>query len=259
MQDVLLSVVIPALNEEKHLSKCLQSIANQEHGEKVNIIISDNGSTDNTIKIARRYKYFIAKGSKKGNLASARKAGCKKAKTLAKKHKNLEEIIINCDADTILSKNYFQTASKVFKDKNIAAASGPFVINHKQIPIKKFSRTMVKLHYLACLLELQLPWMLKKMQHNTFLYGANSCIRRSVYEKSGGWDNRFEKAEDLAFSLKLLKNNYQITYIDGLSAETSLRKFINKNGNINFKKFYAYCFKDQKVRRGVRLAKKLFK
>lgn len=259
MSNFLMSVVIPTFNEEKYLSTCLNSIASQKYKGMVHIIISDNGSTDKTIKIAKKYKCFVVKGSKKGNIASARKIGDIKAKELAKKENHLEEIIINTDADTILSKNYFKTISRVFKNKDIVAASGPFIINHEQIPIKKFGKTMIKLHWLALFLELRFPWMLKKMWNNTLMYGSNSCIRRSIYEKTRGWDDRFEKAEDLAISLELLKKGCQINYIDGLAAETSLRKFIDEKGNLDFYSFYAYSFKDQKMRRGIKLAKILFK
>lgn len=258
MHGLLLSVVIPTLNEEKYLPSCLNSIISQKYDDPVNIIVSDNGSTDNTVKIAKRYKCFVIKGSKKGNVASARKAGYKKAKTLAQQYKHLEEIVINTDADTLLSKNYFQTVSQVFKNKEIVAASGPFIITNRKIPIKKFGKTMIKLHYLLIALELKFPWLLKKMRKNTFLYGANSCIRRSLYEKIGGWDTRFEKAEDLAMTLKLLKMGCQITYIDKLSVETSLRKFVNKEGNLDLRALYFYG-KDQKIRQGVELAKRLFR
>ena len=259
MSNFLLSVVIPTLNEGKYLPKCLSSIISQKYKGRIDIIISDNGSIDKTIRIAKKYKCFVVKGSKKGNVASARKIGYIKAKELAKKENHLEEIIINTDADTVLSKNYFKTISRVFENKDIVAASGPLIINHKQIPFKKFGKKMIKLHWLALFLELRFPWMLKKIWKNTFMYGSNSCIRRSVYEKIQGWDDRFEKAEDLGISLQLLKKNCQITYIDGLTAETSLRKFIDKKGNLDFYSFYAYYFKDKKIRRGIKLAKILFK
>lgn len=258
MQGLLLSVVIPVLNEEKYLPSCLNSIVSQKYDDPMNIIVSDNGSTDNTVKIAKRYKCFVVKGSKKGNVGSARKMGCEKAKILAQQYKHLEEIVINTDADILLSKNYFQTVSQVFKNKDIVAASGPFIITNRKSPIKKFGKVMIKLHYLLIALELKLPWLLKKMANNTFLYGANSCMRRTFYEEIGGWDDRFEKAEDLAMSLKLLKRCHRITYVDELAVETSLRKFVNEEGNLDLRALYFYG-KDRKIRQGIELAKRLFR
>lgn len=259
MPNFLLSIVIPVLNEEKYLAKCLDSIVSQNYNGKINIIVSDNGSSDKTIKIAQKYNCFVVRGSKKGNIASARKIGCEKAKILAQKYKDLEEIIINTDADTIFSKNYFQTVSQTFKDKNITSVSGPFIINHKQIPLKKVNRTMIKFHWLAIFFQLRFPWLFKKIWNSVIMYGSNSCLRRSIYEEIEGWDDSFEKTEDIAISLKLLKKNYKIVYLDDLRVITSLRKFIGEKGNISFKKVYQYFFKEQEFKKGFKLMKKLFK
>jgi glycosyltransferase involved in cell wall biosynthesis len=48
----LISVIIPCFNSEKRISECLDSIISQEYpGEKLQIIIVDDDSTDNTVKI----------------------------------------------------------------------------------------------------------------------------------------------------------------------------------------------------------------
>lgn len=252
-----LSIVIPTLNEEKYLPGCLKSIVSQRYHGLVNIIVSDNGSEDKTMEIAKKYPCFVVQGSKKGNVASARKVGCEKAKKLAAKYPHLEEIIINTDADTKLAQGYFASAAETFKNQKIVAASGPLLISHQKISLKKYGKGMIRLHYLMVISELRLPWLFPKMWDNTFLYGANSCIRRSVFEKVGGWDERFEKAEDLAISLGLLKENYQINFIEKLAAQTSLRKFLDKKGDPSLRGFINY-FQDKKIRKGVELAKKLF-
>jgi len=52
----MISVVIPALNEEKYLPDCLKSLRNQDYTGTYEIIIADNGSTDNTVRIAQDFK-----------------------------------------------------------------------------------------------------------------------------------------------------------------------------------------------------------
>lgn len=56
-----LSVIIPTKNEEKLLERCLQQFSPLvRHRFGIEIIVSDGGSTDNTIGIAAAYADFIA-------------------------------------------------------------------------------------------------------------------------------------------------------------------------------------------------------
>ena len=259
MAGFLLSVVIPALNEEQFLPACLQSIKKQAYSGPLNIIVSDNGSQDKTREIAQKEGCFIVQGSELGNIASARKLGCQKAKQLAEGYKSQEEIIINTDADTIFSPGYFQTVVKVFQDQKVAAASGPFIINNQQIPFKKMGRNLIRCHFFACGVSLRMPWIFKKFWKNSFFYGANSCLRRSVYNRVGGWDNDFSKAEDLAFTIKLLKENISITYVDQLAVSSSLRKFVDEGDNFCFSKLYNYCLKDEKIIKGAKTIRQKYR
>lgn len=47
------SIVIPTFNSEKTIKKTLETIINQTY-QNIEIIISDNGSTDNTINIIKK-------------------------------------------------------------------------------------------------------------------------------------------------------------------------------------------------------------
>lgn len=50
----LISVVIPVYNTEKHLERCVDSVLNQSY-KNLEIIIINDSSTDNSIKIIERY------------------------------------------------------------------------------------------------------------------------------------------------------------------------------------------------------------
>ena len=51
----MISVVIPAFNEEKYLPDCLKSLRNQDYTGPYEIIIADNGSVDETVRIAQNF------------------------------------------------------------------------------------------------------------------------------------------------------------------------------------------------------------
>jgi glycosyltransferase involved in cell wall biosynthesis len=59
---IKVSVVIPTLNSANVLESCLQSIKSQKcPNTKVELIVADGGSTDDTLKIAKNYKAIITK------------------------------------------------------------------------------------------------------------------------------------------------------------------------------------------------------
>jgi rSAM/selenodomain-associated transferase 2 len=89
----MISVIVPTYNEEKLLPSCLEHVRNQQ--EQCELIISDGGSTDHTLDIARRYTDIIVK-NQAPNLAGQLNAGAALASG---------EMLLFLHADTILSPN----------------------------------------------------------------------------------------------------------------------------------------------------------
>ena len=73
------SVIIPTFNSGKFLGKCLNSIRNQKYGGDVEVIVVDDGSTDNTVQIAREYGCKVLKNPKRGR-AEAKNEGIRHSK-----------------------------------------------------------------------------------------------------------------------------------------------------------------------------------
>lgn len=79
----LISVIVPVYNVEKYIEKCLESIINQTY-RNIEIILVDDGSTDNSGKIcddyAKKYSNITVIHKLNGGLSDARNAGMKIAK-----------------------------------------------------------------------------------------------------------------------------------------------------------------------------------
>lgn len=93
---VLVSIIIPVYNAERHLAGCLESAIKQTW-KNIEIIVIDDGSTDASLKVARTYadgKKIIVISQKNKGASAARNAGVKVAKGL---------YIQFLDADDLLS------------------------------------------------------------------------------------------------------------------------------------------------------------
>ena len=106
-EDLKISVIIPAHNEEKYIGKCLESIvkASKSLHYPVEIIVVLNRCTDRTEEIAKSYKCITLKNTDK-NLSKIRNAGIEKA---------LGDIIVTIDADTQMSEHLLSKAIKNLK------------------------------------------------------------------------------------------------------------------------------------------------
>ena len=51
-----LSVIIPCLNAEATIATQLEALANQHWSKPWEVVVSDNGSTDNSLEIVKSYK-----------------------------------------------------------------------------------------------------------------------------------------------------------------------------------------------------------
>lgn len=105
------SILIPTLNAGRVLEKCLLSIAEQDYPKKkIGIIVADGGSTDETLKIAKRYGAKIYKNPLKTGEAG-------KAVALRQAQGKLVALI---DSDNILpSKNWLRRMVEPFSDPEI--------------------------------------------------------------------------------------------------------------------------------------------
>lgn len=80
---MLLSIIIPIYNSEKHLEKCINSVLNQTY-HNIEIILVNDGSTDNSGVIceqyAQKYNNVFVIHKENGGLISAWTTGLKKSK-----------------------------------------------------------------------------------------------------------------------------------------------------------------------------------
>lgn len=117
--DGVISIVIPALNEEKYLPNCLRSLKNQDYMGEYEIIVADNGSTDGTARVAQEYGARVVSCPEKKSVFYARAAGADFAHG---------EIIVQADADTFYPGDWLsRIASQFEKHPGVVAVTGRYI------------------------------------------------------------------------------------------------------------------------------------
>lgn len=152
------TVVIPALNEEKFIGDCLRSLRAQTV-PPTEIIVVDNGSTDKTVEIAKKYadEVLILPGL---SLRDMKQVGVEAAKT---------PIVVTTDADTVVPPDWLEKVLRHFSDPNVVAVGGP---------VRPFEPNTVSDLYTKGL---------SAVAQAGLLYDANMAFRRDVMLRSGGY------------------------------------------------------------------------
>jgi len=121
MEKVLISVIIPTYNEEKFISVCLSSLKKQNFNKEKDyeIIVVDNGSTDNTAQIVKDFKVKLIYEPQKG-ISSAIKRGISESKG---------KIIAVTNSDTAVNPDWISNICKAFdNNSNVVAVSGRLIL-----------------------------------------------------------------------------------------------------------------------------------
>ncbi len=216
MKKPFISVIIPALNEEKYIENTLRAIKNQDYKGSYEIIVADGISTDKTVEIAKKYTNKIIRVRKKG-IGAGRNAGALHAKG---------DILLFVDADTIPSANLFSNIVKAFKKRDVVAAACKFY----PINPDKSIATIYKIYNKFMKLSIKFK--------NAGIAGMCCAYRTSIFRQLGGFDETLSTFEDADLSRRANKLG-RIILLKNTVALTSGRR-IAKWGAKNA--FFSYLF-----------------
>ena len=124
----LVSVVIPVYNSEKYLEDCLNSILDQTY-ENIEIIVIDDGSTDSSANILKKYSDQVTILSQKNSgLASALHLGISKMKGHWFKWFSPDDIMHPHTVETLVDEiKKFPDNTIIYSNWNIIDDSGTFL------------------------------------------------------------------------------------------------------------------------------------
>lgn len=186
----LVSIIVPAYNEERVIARTLESLIEADYPNK-EIIVVDDGSTDNTLAIASSYEKFGVRAYHKenGGKHSALNYGIRVSRG---------EIIVTVDADSIVGRDAIKGLVKKFRNDEVSAVCGNIKVLNRMNWITKCQA----LEYITSINIFRRAFDL--FGAVAVVPGALGAFRRSVLEEGGLYDPD-TIVEDFDTTVKTLK------------------------------------------------------
>jgi len=186
-----ISFVIPTLNEEKILERTLLSIR-QMDSLKYEIIVSDGGSSDRTLAIARRYADIVVEksGDHRQTIAEGRNEGAARASG---------QFLVFLDADVFIENmnDFFERTLKRFTDDpKLVALTAPLLVLRAERTKADFFFSWVYVIFL---------FVMNNLLRSPVSQGEFQMVRTSAFRHIEGYDKTIVAAEDMELFMRLSK------------------------------------------------------
>lgn len=199
----LVSILIPAYNAEDWIADTLRSAIAQTWEPK-EIIVVDDGSTDRTLAIARKFESESLRviGQKNQGAASARNTALSQCRG---------DYIQWLDADDLLAPD------KIARQMTVLNGIG-----NKRVLVSsefgKFLHQWQRAEFVPSGLWGDLSpteWLLRKMGDNLYMQTATWLVSRELTEASGPWDTRMLSDDDGEYFCRVLLNSDSTHFVPG--------------------------------------------
>lgn len=221
----LISVVVPAFNIDKYIERCIKSILNQTY-TNLEVIIVDDGSTDNTANIIDKYalkdQRIIPIHKENGGVSSARMEGI---------HRASGEWIGFVDGDDVIEPNMYEVlmnnAIKYNADISHCGYQMVFPDGH-----------ILKFHGTGKILNANTEEGLYNLLKADYVEPGlcNKLYKKSLFENfenSDLWDSNIKYNEDLLMNYIIFKKAKKSYYEDLIFYNYILRKNSATKSNPN--------------------------
>ena len=196
--DKSVSIIIPAYNEAPCIQETIKSALKLNYPRsKFEVIVVDDGSIDDTYRLARAVKspYLRVFSKKNGGKGSALNYGIARAKG---------EIVVTMDADTFVDPMSLQHMVSRFHNAKVMSVTSA-------MGVYKPRTLWQRIQHIEYYLSLFLNSVYARVNAIFITPGAFSAYRKSFFDNYGGFDTN-TVTEDLEVALRIQSNNYTIEH-----------------------------------------------
>jgi GT2 family glycosyltransferase len=205
-----LTVIIASLNGAEGLDRCLRALATQSTRSRVEIVVVDDGSTDDTAAVGRAHGAAVISHPRNLGIAAARNTGLNAAKA---------DIVAFLDDDCEPEPGWAEHLLAGYTSSDVVGVTGPIIPrtppgymsgfltrNNPLVPLElELTESYSVAH--RFLLYVRRQWSAQEQTGQRDVYsfvGANMSFRRKALFESGQFDERFRfGAEELDMCMRV--------------------------------------------------------
>lgn len=191
------SVVVPAYNASSTIAACLDALLAQSvPPDAYEIVVVDDGSTDDTAAVASRYPVRLLRQAHAGP-ASARNLGARSARG---------EYLLFTDADCAPVSDWIAEVVRPLEaDPGVAAAKGAYRTRQTSL-IARLAQAELEEKYAR----------LRRLGSIDFVDTYSAAFRRDAFWEAGGFDSAFRAAsnEDTQLSFELVSRGWRLAFAE---------------------------------------------
>ena len=192
------SIIVPVYNGARTIASCLDSLLAQDYPrEFYEIIVVENGSTDETTNIVEKFPVRLLHCERKGP-AFARNFGVQYTQA---------DIVAFTDSDCVADSKWLKNLITAYEDDLVAGAGGRIE------PLRESEYSHIQ--YYSEINNPLVNFLSGEGEFLPHLYTANASYRREMFLKVSGFNEKLLTAEDVDLSWRLqLAQGGKLVYVE---------------------------------------------
>lgn len=188
------SIVIPMYNAEKYIESVLDAILSQNYDAPIEVIVVNDGSTDRSLEIVKR---FLDSGVK---IIDQENQGAVKATNNGFQEAK-HDFLCSIDSDVVLHQGWFSKVMPEFDDNSVAAVQG-------------YYKTAPNISFLARMMGYDVEARYDAIESKvvTQVCTGDTVYRKSAIEEVGLFDPGFTYGYDNDMSYRLQNSGYKLIF-----------------------------------------------
>jgi glycosyltransferase involved in cell wall biosynthesis len=195
MNQVSISIIIPTFNGAKRIGNCLEALLKQTAGRNAEILVVNDGATDNTTQVVQRFSGVRLLTQTNAGPAAARNHGA---------HEAAGKIILFTDDDCEPAPGWLDAMLKPFADPEVVGVKGAYRTRQKPL-IARFVQAEYEDRYR----------FMARMPEIDFIDTYSAAFRRDKFLEMRGYDTEFPVAcaEDIELSYRMSAKGWKMKFI----------------------------------------------